>query len=152
MSEQPVPDSGYALDDEGDLWVRGTDGWHCPVHELAPRPWEEVDLYRGPMTPLLPAVRPDRVPDDAVPFVGWVAREAREPRRMNVHMPNGVLAATYHIDRSKELGLPIPTAPAPSLPERLRSFTSGGDYPEGERWVAIPADLRDEILDALEGE
>lgn len=146
MSEQPVPDSGYALDDEGDLWVRGTDGWRCPVHELVPRPWEEVDLYRGPMIPLLPDPNPDA---DGIPVVCRVVRR-HQPDGVFIEAPTGRAIRWVSDSEAEEMGLPVPPEPAPSLPERLREYADQCEKAAG--WPGAPtgAPLIREAADALE--
>lgn len=143
MSEQPEPDSGYLLDSSGEGWYRHEGHWHYahpgPDKSHGIR-WERLRAA-GPMTPLLPAVRPDGVPDDAVPFVGWVSRHLNG-QDYNIHEPDGQVARPpITLGVLNDRGFPVPAAPAPSLPERLREFADqvvgGGAYDGPESSVAL---------------
>lgn len=122
MSEQPEPDSGYACDRAGTPWYHSGSRWFIrPGGEG--RGWTDLAETYGPMTPLLPAVRPDGVPDDAVPFVGWANfSPASDGQVCTIWSPNGAHIAGVDSESADEMGYPVPAAPAPSLPERLREL------------------------------
>lgn len=120
---QPEPDSGYALDRFGGLWRRESpSAWAAVAYQGGglKYAWDHLDRSGncGPMTPLLPAVRPDGVPDDAWPLgIPWGAWEGDV---IQCFTPGGSRAGRFFSRAAAErLGYSVPAAPTPSLPERL---------------------------------
>lgn len=152
MSTQPEPESGYAVDQIGvPFYVSrhgGKTGWARAVR-LTAKPWDDVVDERGPMTPLLPAERPDNVPEDAVPFVGWVAWSRKHPGLVDELMPDGREIKTFEEAIAKSYGLPVPPKPEPTLAERLREGSIIRDD-NGFPWAMISAELLNEAADELE--
>lgn len=146
MSEEPEPESGYAAGADGYAWWRMRDGvtWRSGI---GVRDWGDLADAFGPMTPLLPAERPDNVPDGAVPFVGWSAWRGE---RIRLFTPIGVIAGERNAETAQYLGYPIPsTKPEPTLAERLRNMADHVDR-VGYFTEENAGDLLREIADELE--
>lgn len=145
---QPEPESGAWQDQHGHVWVSTTSGMWGSVTGGRYMFWGNLVDDRGPMTPLLPAERPDNVPEDAVPFVGWVVRTG--PDKLQALAPDGSRwSNAMSEDVARVYRFPVPPKPEPTLANLLRGRPVTRDDC-GSRWVMIPADLRDEAADALE--
>jgi len=120
----PEPESGYALDRDNCLWRTTQQGqWACDITLCDS--WVELCEKEGPMTPLLPAERPEEASEHALPAIVWIdmmQNERTSPSEATRRMitPNGRAFGWTNEDRLLEHGLPVPkVAPAKSLVERM---------------------------------
>ena len=117
---QELGDALVALDRYDSLWAFWPNGEWAPAVQGERPDWLADARPPGPLTPLVPAKPRDNVPEDAVPFAGWIAWSRRYDDLAHMFTPNGTHLTDCDERHLRNFGLPVPPKPEPTLAERTR--------------------------------